>query len=243
MSVAATAAVSTEITVTVKPMQGDLIQLTVNPLGGMLAVQSALTDFDSDTYKPFQFRLFFLDEEATELTDGAMLGVVVTGEPMTRLKEIQKDVILPGTNASYSMTYKVFTFELSSPFHPVLYVYTFNNGRNWFFPCFKPMKLATGLGFTTYLWDVYHSLTEIQFFSISDAYAVIQILKKFFPNAPSTPTCGNGSDSVYCSCGCIVKQKSMKAHLKTKAKHANGDARGKEFLQKVADYVQFLNCE
>lgn len=64
------------ITVYVKSLTGDLIQLSVDPTLGLKGVEAALTLFDSKMYVPFQFRCFFLDEEPTQLTHGVILGLL-----------------------------------------------------------------------------------------------------------------------------------------------------------------------
>ena len=234
---------SLNVTVYVKSLTGDLIELSVNPEKGLDGVANALTLFDSETYRPFQFRCFFLDEEVTELTQDAMLGVVFVEEPMARLEEIQKDVVVPEVNGSYSRTYnKVFKFSLSSHFYTVLYVYTYEkNGVTYSCASFQPLTIAK-MGTTSSLSVVYHELTNIQLFNISDAYVIVEVLKKFFPNAPTYETWLTREDSVYCECGCIVKQASMSTHLKTK-KHTNNDAKGKTFMARVAAYVESLQME
>ena len=237
---------SLNITVYVKSLTGDLIELSVDPEKGLKGVEAALTLFDSDAYAPFQFRCFFIDEEATELTQDAMLGVVAVQEPMARLEEIQENVTLPGTNASYSHIYsKVFRFSLSSPFHSVLYVYVLQKKyMTYFIPSLKPLKTTiTSLYWNEYLSVLYHDLIKISFFTIPDAYAVVEVLKKFYPEASTDKIFVTKEDPIYCSCGCIVKQPSMTAHLKTKLKHKNGDQKGKDFLERVADYVQFLEIK
>ena len=74
---------SLNVTVSVKTLSGDLIELSVDPVQGLKGVQTALTAFDSETYRPFQFHVFFLEEEVKELTHDAILGVVAVPSTIT----------------------------------------------------------------------------------------------------------------------------------------------------------------
>jgi hypothetical protein len=225
---------SLNVTVYVKSLSGDLIELSVNPEKGLKGVEAALTIFDSDTYKPFQFRCFFIDEEVTGLTQDVVLGVVAVEEPMAKLEEIQDNVVLPDMDSIF----KMFTFKLSSGMD--FYVYTYTKwGEIRFIPRLNQLD-NTEYVHWDHLTGFYHLLINIQGFSISDAYVIVEVLKKFYPKV-RTPSCGvRKEDSVYCHCGSIVKKGGMPAHLKTKSKHTNGDARGKAFLQRIAAYVESL---
>jgi hypothetical protein len=74
---------SLNVTVYVKSLSGDLIELSVDPSLGLKGVETALTLFDSETYRPFQFCCFFLNEETTELTQDAILGLFLVPESIT----------------------------------------------------------------------------------------------------------------------------------------------------------------
>ena len=109
---AAASAAATMITVTVKPMMDDLIQLQVNPAEGLKGVEYALTLFDSNTYEPFHFRVFFMEEDVSELTNDIMLGVVLC--PRYLLSET-KTFAIPGVNDSFHRLYTLFTFQYTEP--------------------------------------------------------------------------------------------------------------------------------
>jgi hypothetical protein len=109
MSATATATASaTMITVAVKTMMGNLIPLQVNPAEGLKGVEYALSLFDSNTYDLFHFRVFFMDEDVSELTNDIMLGVVLC--PRYLLSEI-KTFAIPGVNDSFHRLYTLFTFQ------------------------------------------------------------------------------------------------------------------------------------
>jgi hypothetical protein len=243
----AAAAAASMIDVMVKTLSGDLIQLSVDSALGLKGVENALTLFDSDAYAPFQFRVFFADEEETELTQDTVLGVVAVIEPMAHLVEVVDSITLPGTNASYSATYKVFKFELSSPIYPVLYIYTYvSNGISNFYPSLTPLKNAGPSGyFTVHPTVIYNRLLQKPLFPIPDAHVVMKALEKMFPSAPTEKSWLRenaiySENQVYCKCGCIVKKGSMISHLKTKLKHKNGDEKGKAFLARVAAHIESL---
>lgn len=253
MSASASAA-SAMIDITVKSLAGDLVQLSVDPTLGLKGVETALTLFDSDVYAPFQFRVFFIDEEATEITQDAFLGVVVVQEPMAHLLEVIDSVTLPGTNASYSATYKVFKFKLSTPDHPYLYIYSYEkNGKNMFYPSLVPLRIAIHHWAPSDdpfdmsarpvqhdpLTRLYKQLITDSVVTISDAYIILYVIM-FHYNLDICTGMMNKENEVYCECGCIVKPKSMAAHLKTKLKHKNGDEKGKAFLAHLKTYIKSL---
>lgn len=71
---------SDTISVFVKPLSGDIIELRVDPSQGLKGVEQALTCMDPDAYTPSQFEVFFTTEEEktkNELVDGIILGTII----------------------------------------------------------------------------------------------------------------------------------------------------------------------
>ena len=178
-----------------------------------------------------------------------MLGLVFLEEPIAQLVE-SKEIIVEGSNASVPpITYNNHAFRLSTDKMVYVYVHTyhgvlhaFTSHRKWSssFPLSaSPLRLQFGNGFTNlaqlYEWQ---NRGEICF---QDVYTIVEVLRKLYPTFIYEPNdyTVNPPD-VFCSCGHILKVTSMKAHLKTKSKHANGDEKGKAFLKRVADYVATL---
>ena len=229
---------SVNVNVTVKTLSGDLIELSVDPALGLDGVEAALTAFDSDTYAPFQFRCFFIDEEVTELTHDAILGLIFVEEPMARLEEIQENITLPGIEAIF----KLFKFKLSSsqPFYvyvrrcPNFYIYYWS---------FSLMTIPEDVhDRSSSLNSFSFTMTHTLHLSIPDAYIISQILRNFLTDKEDIIFAFK-NQSIYCECGHIVKSTYMTQHLNSKFKHNNGDTKGKVFLARVTTYIESLELK
>lgn len=241
------------VSVMVKSLNGDLVQLDVDPSLGLDGVESALSHFDSDTYLQHTFKVFFFDEDQKELTQDTMLGLIAVQEPICELVTFQNDVILLD-EVSCAFIYKVFTFKLtdnpgSNRTH--VYVYVTRTMTSWstadrlFTFSFQPLRRAP----TQHQWNIVsliHSMTDHDpSFLTSDAYVIEKVLRKYYPDSAQNEYHNYEiwkSNTTYCECGCTVKNQSMVAHLKTKQKHAKGDSKGKAFLKRVTAYVESLDA-
>ncbi len=71
---------SVNVTVFVKTLSGDLIELSVNPSRGLKGVANLLTAIDSAAFPPDLTYVSFLDEDAKEITADQILTVFVQSQ-------------------------------------------------------------------------------------------------------------------------------------------------------------------
>ena len=69
---------SLNVTVTVKSLSGDLIELPVNPAKGLKGVEAALTLFDSEQFPKEITKVSFLNEDENTLTNETFLLAIVS---------------------------------------------------------------------------------------------------------------------------------------------------------------------
>jgi hypothetical protein len=82
--------------------------------------------------------------------------------------------------------------------------------------------------------------------TLGDIRVMTEVLKKLLPEHKTKDTVypnnyiPHKDRKLFCSCGHVVEHGKLTAHLKTKVKHGKGDAEGKAFLDRVAEYITSL---
>lgn len=239
---------SNYITVYVKNPVGDLIEISFDPAHGLDGAAAALTALYPEEYPPHRTSVFSLSDEHTPLNE-SILCSIVTEPSFCQLISIDQ-VTLRGTNMSYDRTYRHWHFRLENQEECHVYLEygpdilqkmktAIRRGIR-ISPTFDityriPMRIARGNGFRNRS-TMLNYVREV--ISMRDIHVIDAVLMKTMPSGfmeDNMPT-----EDVFCSCGYVVKAKSMNAHRDTKYKHAEGDKEGRIFLERVKQYVDSL---
>lgn len=226
------------VTVFVKTLSGGLT-VEVDPALGLNGVRQALHSFSPEEFPLDRLVVINMDRTNPPLTDESVLLVVINDEPMCNIISVE-DEVLPGTNRSYEVPCRHWTFMLESG--EECHVYRYKNPKQKY-PHYTISKRAYKIGSIDgpqNIENLLGGITGTEILTPRDAFVInLSLRHQETMQFEQHPVLWDTTKTalIFCECGLVVARDKMKAHLKTKVKHVVGDEKGREFMEKARDYV------